>query len=54
MRNNMFKTMKGKVSDVCRKVLLPAFMGAFYLNNVYTDQVVFRFVSILLQSILNM
>ncbi len=30
MRNNMFKTMKRKVSDVCRKVLVPAVAGAVY------------------------
>lgn len=30
MKNNMFKTMKSKVSDVCRKVLVPAFAGAVY------------------------
>ncbi|MDE6435005.1 MAG: hypothetical protein K2L07_12345 [Lachnospiraceae bacterium] len=30
MKNNMFKTMKNKVSDVCRKVLVPAVAGAVY------------------------
>lgn len=30
MKNNMFKTMKSKVSDVCRKVLVPAFAGVVY------------------------
>lgn len=30
MKNNMFKTMKSKVSDVCRKVLVPAVAGAVY------------------------
>ena len=30
MKNNMFKTMKSKVSDVCRKVLVPAVTGAVY------------------------
>ncbi len=30
MKNNMFKTMKNKVSDVCRKALVPAVAGAVY------------------------
>ena len=30
MRNNIFRKMKSKVSDVCRKVLIPSFAGAVY------------------------
>ena len=30
MRNNIFRKMKSKVSDVCRKVLIPSFAGTVY------------------------
>lgn len=35
----MFKTMKSKVSDVCRKVLVPAFAGAVYTASKLIEKV---------------